>query len=164
MIFADWRRGTTLTDLAAKHGIARQVVGRIVASFHPELEEDVDRALYRGEMWRLYDEMGEVFRNPGWKLTPRGDPAEGPDGEPAIDVNAKIQAGEVRLKVITELRKLDGRDKPQKSHVTVDLAQQQASAFLAEVREKIAADNREREALRRAAVIPGQVERPAIEG
>ena len=112
-IYAMWRRGTSITALAAEHGIARQVAGRIIASYHPELEEDTDRALYRGELWRLYDEIGDVFAAPGWKMAPNGRVAEGPDGEPAVDVNAKIQAGDLRLKVLTELRRLDGRDKQQ---------------------------------------------------
>ena len=66
-------------------------------------------------------------------------------------------------------RKLDARDRPQQSHVTHEMAQQQAYSYLAEVRAKIDADRRELDAARQAAaaggtVIPGQVERPAIEG
>ena len=77
IIFAEWRRGASLTGLAARHGISRQVVGRVIASFHPELEEDTDRALYRGCLWRLYDEMGEVLQDPGYKLSPSGGPRNG---------------------------------------------------------------------------------------
>jgi len=155
IIFAEWRRGATLTGLAEKHGISRQVVGRIVASFHPELEEDTDRALYRGELWRLYDEVGDVFRNPGWKMAPNGHVAEGPDGEPAFDVNAKIQAGDLRLKVLTELRRLDGRDK----QVVKAMDRPTAEAAMWEA---IHAERRRLEDLAKAAagaskVVPGEV-------
>ena len=166
MIYAKWRRGTSITALAAEHGIARQVAGRIIASYHPELEEDTDRALYRGELWRLYDEIGDVFAAPGWKMAPNGRVAEGPDGEPAIDVNAKIQAGDLRLKVLTELRRLDGRDKQQQKQWNKPDAEESMWAFLAAEKAKIeagrmdAAERRELEDLRRrAAAIPGEVVR-----
>lgn len=157
VIFAEWRRGATLTGLAEKHGISRQVVGRVIASFHPELEEDTDRALYRGEMWRLYDEMGEVFASPGWKMSPTGHVAEGPDGEPAVDVDAKIKAGDLRLKVLTELRKLDGRDK--QAAKAMDRPTAEAAMW-----EAIHAERRRLEDLVKAAagdprVVPGEIVR-----
>jgi Mor family transcriptional regulator len=158
-IFAQWQRGKTLTALGEQYGISRQVVGRIVAERHPEEDEDLDRSVYRGYLWRLFDEVKDLFDAPGYKMSPTGRPAEDPNGDPAEDTNVKLQAAELELKVLESLRKLDARDRPQKSHVTVDVAQQQANVFLAEVREKIAADQREKEALRRAAVIPGEVVR-----
>ena len=159
-IYAQWVRGASLTSLAAEYGISRQVVGRLVAERHPEEDEDLERATYRGYLWRLFDEVKELFDAPGFKMSPTGRPAEDPNGDPAEDTNVKLQAAELELKVLESLRKLDARDRPQRTHVTHDVAQQQASAFLAEVREKIAADNQEKEALRRrAAVVPGEVVR-----
>ena len=162
VIFAEWRRGATLTGLAEKHGISRQVVGRIVASFHPELEEDTDRALYRGELWRLYDEVGEVFQNPGHKMSPTGHFAEGPDGEPAVDVDAKIKAGDLRLKVLTELRKLDGRDKQVQKQMDTPAAEAAMWVALAAEREKREAQERRmaeyaRQVTAAGHVIPGEV-------
>jgi hypothetical protein len=162
-IFAQWQRGKTLTALGEQYGISRQVVGRIVAERHPEEDEDLDRSVYRGYLWRLFDEVKDLFDSPGFKMSPTGRPAEDPNGDPAEDTNVKLQAAELELKVLESLRKLDARDRPVKSHVTHEMAQQQASSYLAEVRAKIEADNREMEALRRGAVVPGQVERPAIE-
>lgn len=157
-IFAQWQRGKTLTALGEQYGISRQVVGRIVAERHPEEDEDLDRSVYRGYLWRLFDEVKELFDAPGYKMSPTGKPAEDPFGDPAEDTNVKLQAAELELKVLESLRKLDARDRPQKTHVTHEVAQQQATAFLAEVRAKIAADNREKERLRRqAAAVPGEV-------
>ena len=156
-IYALWLRGATLTALGEEYGISRQVIARLVAERHPEEDEDLDRSVYRGYLWRLFDEVKDLYDSPGFKMSPTGKPAEDPNGDPAEDTNVKLQAAELELKVLESLRKLDARDRPQKSHVTVDVAQQQANVFLAEVREKIAADEREKEALRRAAVIPGQV-------
>ena len=157
-IYAMFKRGASLADLAAEFKITPPRVGQVVAAFHPEGQEDDDRALFRGCLWRLYDEVEGMIAEPGYKLSPQGGPARGPDGEPALDMNTRIQAGELQLKVITELRKLDSRDRPQKSHVTHELAQQQASEALAAVAAQRDAERREMEALRRnAGVVPGEV-------
>ena len=153
-----------MTALGEKYGISRQVVGRLVAARHPEGDEDLDRSIYRGYLWRLFDEVKDLYDNPGYKMSPTGRPAEDPNGDPAEDTNVKLQAAELELKVLESLRKLDARDRPQRSVVTVEAAQQQASTFLAEMAAKRQAELREMEQLRKGGVIPGQVERPAIEG
>ena len=160
-IYGRWLRGATLTSLAAEYGISRQVVGRLVAERHPEEDEDLERATYRGYLWRLFDEVKDLYDAPGFKMSPTGKPAEDPNGDPAEDTNVKLQAAELELKVLESLRKLDARDRPQKTHLTVDVARQQADTALAEVAAKIAENNREMERLRRqaAAAIPGQVVR-----
>ena len=94
MMYADWLRGQSITAVAAANGIARQVAARIIASYHPEEDEDTDRSVYRGELWRLHDEVAEIFHSPGFKMAPAGGPAHGPDGEPALDTNVQVQAGE----------------------------------------------------------------------
>jgi hypothetical protein len=166
VIFAEWRRGAPLTALAVKYSISRQVVGRIVASYHPELEEDTDRSLYRGYMWRLFDEVQEIGEHPGWKMSPNGSAAYGADGEPALDTNIQIQAKDLQLRIIRELRLLDGRDKQQQRQTPYDIARQQADAAIAAIREVREAERRELEELRRQAgqpVVQGEVVRE-IEG
>ena len=148
----------SLTDLGAKHHLARQVVGRIVAAFHPEEAEDDDRALFRGYMWRLYDEVQQIAERPGWKMQPNGRPAEGFDGEPAVDTAVQVQAKELQLKIIRELRLLDARDKaqPKQLQVVHEIANSQAMADIATKRREL------EELARRAgqpAVVPGEVVR-----
>ena len=75
--------GSPLRALGAQYGISRQVVGRIVAERHPEEDEDLDRSLFRGYLWRLFDEVKDLYVSPGFKMSPNGSPAKGPDGEPA---------------------------------------------------------------------------------
>jgi hypothetical protein len=154
-IYAKWRRGQSLTALGAEHGISRQVIARIVASFHPELEEGEDRALYRGEMWRLYDEVEAIAREPGWKMSPNGAPVRNPDGEPAVDTGAALQARDLQLKIVTEMRKMDGRDRPSQRqvHVEFSVAEQQMMADIQQ-REK---------AMRQGPVIRGELEPPQAE-
>ena len=164
-IYARWLRGATLTSLAGEYGITRQVIGRLVAERHPEEDEDLDRSVYRGYLWRLFDEVKDLYDAPGWKMSPNGGAAYGPDGEPAEDTNVKLQAAELELKVLESLRKLDARDRPQAKHlqITHELADQQKNAALAEAKARMeltAADRRELEILRRnAAVVQGEVVR-----
>jgi hypothetical protein len=156
-IYAEWRSGWSLAKLAEKYQRTPQAIGRIVASRHPDLEDDTDRALHRGRLETLYEEVQAVVRSPGVKLAPNGRPAEGADGKPLEDTGAKIEALKLKLLVLESARKLDARDKPQRSHVTHEVAQQQANSYLAEVRTKIEADRRELDALRQATVVPGEV-------
>ena len=141
-IFAQWQRGASLTSLAAQYGISRQVVGRIVASYHPEGDEDEDRAVYRGFMWRLFDEVQLLGDSPGWKMRPDGRVAEGPDGEPALDVNVAVQAKELQLKILRELRLLDARDRVQPKQLNVEftVAQQQMMHDIEQRRKTIPAE------------------------
>ena len=166
IMYAEWRRGASITSIAAANGLARQVVARIIAALHPEEEEDTDRAVFRGELWRLYDEVGELYQNPGYKMAPTGGAAHGPDGEPAADTNVQVQAGELRLKVLRELRILDARDRPAQqnikhSHEFYTQAKDESLAALAA--KKAADDARIRELEARVAlqgpVIPGEVVR-----
>ena len=164
VMYAEWRRGASITSIAAKNGLARQVVARIIAALHPEEEEDTDRGVFRGELWRLYDEVGELYQNPGYKLSPQGGPARGPDGEPALDTNVMVMAGELRLKTLRELRLLDARDRPAQqnikhSHEFYVQAKDESLAALAA--KKAADDARIRELEARVAlqppVVPGEV-------
>jgi hypothetical protein len=166
-IYAQWQRGASLTALGADYGISRQVVGRIVASYHPEEDEDDDRSLYRGYMWRLYDEVQDIAEHPGFKMAPNGRQAEGFDGVPAVDTNVQVQAKELQLKIIRELRLLDARDKPAQQNIrhTHEVAVSQMQARLAEERaaaDRARLDQAERQELemlrRRASVIPGTAE------
>lgn len=157
VIYLDWLKGASLTSLGERYSLSRQVVGRIVATQHPEGPEDEDRALFRGYMWRLYDEVQDIGENPGYKLTPRGQPAEDLDGRPALDAQVQVQAKELQLKILRELRLLDARDKPQQRQlqITHELATTQAAA-------DIARRKAEMEALARRAgqpVVPGEVVR-----
>ncbi len=165
-IYSLWRDGASLVAIAKEVGVTPQRCGQVVASFHPESDdEDGDRSLFRGYLWRLFDEVKVLYAAPGYKMSPNGGTAKGPDGEPAEDTNVKLQAAELELKILESLRKLDARDRPQRSHVTHELAQQQATEALAAVAAQRDAERREMEALRRnAGIVPGEILRPEIEG
>jgi hypothetical protein len=156
-IYAEWLRGASLTLLGERYSLSRQVVGRIVAAQHPEGPEDEDRALYRGYMWRLYDEVQVIGDNPGYKMQPNGKTATDLDGEPALDAGVQVQAKELQLKILRELRLLDARDKPQQRQLTIahEIATSQAAA-------DIAVKRAEMEAWARRGgqpVVPGEVVR-----
>jgi hypothetical protein len=161
-IYSLWQRGTPLQLLAEQFNISPRRVGQIVAARHPEEGEDDDRSLYRGYLWRLFEEVRDLYREPGFKMSPTGRPAEDLDGNPAEDTGIKLQAAELELKVLESLRKLDARDKPQQQNlkVTHEVAEQQARASMEEITaKKLADDERHRQELDAArwAVVQGEV-------
>ena len=88
-IYAAWRGGTSLTWLADLYDLTLEDIGRIVAAFHPDQEDETDRALHRGRLEILYEEVQAVVEAPGWKVTAVGHVAEDPDGNPLEDIGAR---------------------------------------------------------------------------
>lgn len=159
-VYAAWRTGKyTLADLAEAYGLTLEDVSRILVARHPEQEDEkTGRAVMRSRLELLTIAVQEIVESPGWKLAPNGRLAEDQDGNPLVDVTARIEALKLQLNVYKNLAVLNGDEKPQRSVVRHDVAQQEADAHLAAIRAKIEADNREMEALRRrAAVVPGEV-------
>ena len=97
------------------------------------MEESEDRSLYRGELWRLFDEVEALAREPGYKLSPNGAAVKLPDGSMAVDVGVALQARDLQVKIVSEMRKMDGRDRPSQKNVTVsfELADQQRAEDIA---------------------------------
>lgn len=140
-IYALWRGGKSLAWLAEKYERTPQQIGRVIASFHPDIEDDDDRALHRGRLETLYEEVQSVVNAPGFKLAPNGRVAEGPDDEPLEDTGAKIEALKVKLQVLESMRRLDARDRPQQKQlqITHELATTQAAADIARKRAEMEA-------------------------
>ncbi len=160
-VYAAWRTGKyTLADLAGAYGLTSEDVTRIVVERHPEQEDEkTGRAVMRSRLELLSLAVQQVIENPGWKVTAVGHVAEDPDGNPLVDVSAKIEALKVQLNVFKNLAVLNGDEKPQRAHYTHEVAQQQADTWLADMRVKREAELRELETLRRQAghVISGEV-------
>jgi len=160
-VYAAWRTGKhTLADLAEAYGLTSEDVTRIVIDRHPEQEDEkTGRAVMRSRLELMTIALQEVIENPGWKITAVGHVAEDPDGNPLVDVSAKIEALKVQLNVYKNLAVLNGDEKPQRAHYTHEVAQQQADTWLADMRVKREAELRELEAYRRQSghVISGEV-------
>ena len=140
-VYALWRSGWSLARLAEKYDRTPQQMGKVIASFHPDLSDDDDRGLHRGRLETLYEEIQSVVNAPGYKLAPNGRVAEGPDEEPLEDTGAKIEALKVKLQVLESMRRLDARDKPQAKtlQITHELATTQAAADIARKRAEMEA-------------------------
>ena len=160
-VYSAWRTAKyTLADLAEIYGLSSEDVTRIVMAKHPEQQDEIaGRAVMRSRVELLTLAIQEVIENPGYKVTAVGHVAEDPDGNPLVDTSAKIEAIKVQLNAFKQLAILNGDEKPQRSHITHDIAQQQADTWLADMRAKRETELRELEAYRRQGVIPGQVVR-----
>ena len=159
-IYGRWKSGRyTLADLAEQYGLTPDDISKILAAKHPEQEDEkVGRAVMRSRLELLTIAIQEVIENPGWKLAPNGRLACDDDGNPVVDITAKIEAIKVQLAAYKNLEVLNGDARPQRSHVTHEMAQQQADTALAAVAAQRDAERREMETLRRnAGAIPGEV-------
>ena len=159
-VYAAWRTGKyTLADLAEAYGLTSEDVTRIVVDRHPEQEDEkTGRAVMRSRLELLSLAVQEVIERPGFKVTAVGHVAEDGDGNPLVDVSAKIEALKLQLATFKQLAVLNGDEKPQRTHYTHEVAQQQADTWLADLRVKREEELRELEAARRQlAAIPGEV-------
>ena len=164
-IYALWIQTQNPAPVAEKFGISPRRVLQIVAARNPEIEEDIDRAVHRGRLEVLYEQVQDIITSPGFKLAPNGRFAQDEDGNAVLDVGAKIEAAKVQLSVLESMRRLNATDKPQRSTVTHEVADQQRVAAMAAVTAKRQAELREQEEQRReietlrrqAGVIPGEI-------
>ena len=159
-VYAAWRTGRyTLADLADLYDLTSEDAIRIVTERHPApKDEETGRAVMRSRIEVLTVAIQQVIENPGYKITAVGRVAEDPDGNPLVDVSAKIEAMKVQLNAFKQLAVLNGDEKPQRTNVTHEVAEQQKNTALALIAARIAERDRELEALRRqVAVVPGEV-------
>ena len=159
-VYATWRTGRhTLADLADLFDLTPEDVTRIITERHPApKDEETGRAVMRSRVEVLSIAIQEVIENPGWKVTAVGRVAEDPDGNPLADVSAKIEAMKLQAVVYKQLAVLNGDEKPQRTNVTHEIAEQQKNTALALIAARIAERDRELEALRRrVSVVPGEV-------
>lgn len=167
-IYAMFLQKETPPKIAQHFGISTRRVLQILAAFHPEAEEDTDRAVHRARLELLYEEVQSMLVAPGYKMAPNGRLAEDGEGNLIADIGTKAEVAKVQLQVLESMRRLDARDKPQQQNVrhTHEVAQQESAAAIA--REKAEAeqarlDRAEREELlalrRRVSVVPGEVVR-----
>lgn len=165
-VYTAWRSGRhTLADIADIYELTAEDVTRIVTVRHPaQKDEETGRAVLRSRIELLTLAIQEVIENPGYKLAPNGRLAEDEDGNPIPDTMVRIEAIKVQLNAFKNLAVLNGDEKPHRSTVTVDLAEQQKNSALAAIAARREAELRELAELRRqASAIPGQVVRE-IEG
>ncbi len=158
-IYALWIQSQDPASVAEKFAISARRVLQIVAARNPEIEEDIDRAVHRGRLEILYEQVQDIILSPGFKLAPNGRYATDGDGEPVLDTGAKIEAAKVQLAVLESMRRLNATDKPAIRKVQFERSEAEQKMWA-----EIEAERRKMAQAGQAPVIPGQVERPAIEG
>lgn len=163
-VYAAWKSGRyTFADLADLYDLSPEDVTRIVTERHPEQKDEaISRAVLRSRIELLTIAIQEVIENPGFKLAPNGRLATDDDGNPVVDVTARIEAIKVQLNAYKNLAVLNGDEKPQRSLVSHEIADRQRSEAWAAVVAQREAELREMEELRRGnrpPVVPGEVVR-----
>lgn len=165
-IYTLWRTGKyTLADLAERYELTPEDISGIVAKKHPEQQDEgAGRAVLRSRIELLMVANQEVIENPGYKLAPNGRLAEDEDGNPLIDIGARIEAMKLQLAIYERAAKLEGADKQQLRKMDTPTANEAMWAALASVKAQkdiSDAERRELEELRQRVgnVLPGEVVR-----
>ena len=157
-IYARWKTGRyTLADLGEMYGRSPQRIGQILATRHPEHEDETSRSLHRGRLEVLITEIQQVIEEPGYKMAPNGRMAEDDEGNPLVDISARTEAFKVLLVALDSARKLDGLDKPIRKIFTVAHSAAEAqmlAAIEARRREMLELAEKARHA---PAAVPGEV-------
>jgi Mor family transcriptional regulator len=158
-IYRLWRTGKfTLADLAERYELTPEDISGIVARKHPEQQDEgVGRAVLRSRIELLMIAIQEVIENPGYKLAPNGRLAEDEDGNPLVDIGARIEAMKLQLNAYERAARLEGADK----QVAKAMDRPTAEAAMWEA---IHAERRRLEDLVKAAagdprVVPGEIVR-----
>jgi hypothetical protein len=168
-VYAKWRTGRyTLADVAEEYDLSMEQVGEILTKRHPAFaDEEMGRSVLRSRIELLMVAIQQVIENPGWKMSPNGGPAYGPDGEPAVDTNAKIEAMRLQLAAYERAAKLDGGDRPSKRQVTWEMGEA-ARAAAEDLEQRRAARDREiaedQKRKRELEVLARQAGQPVVQG
>ena|GEM_PF-3052492 len=167
------RNGYTLTEIATLEGISRPRVSQIIAAAHAELPEEETRAEIASLLEFAERKAVEVVNDPGYICGPTGRVVEGPDGEPLQNKGIVVDALKTVILVAEKRARLYAADKPQKSIVRHDVADQQRAEAMAAIAAARQAELQQREAIQReleayrrqaGRTIAGEILPPAIEG
>ena len=161
LVYKAWKTGKfTLADIAEEYDLTPEQVAEIVTAKHPApVSEEAARSLLRARLERFMVAVEQIVENPGFKLAPNGKLACDDNGDPLPDVGAKIEAMKLQLAGMERAARLEGGDKPQRTHVSHEVADRERSEAWAAIVAKREEELREMEALRRGqpSVVTGEV-------
>ena len=158
------RNGYTYGEIAEMEQISRPRVAQIYAEHNAELGEDDGRAEIAGILEFVESKAVGLVNDPGWKMRPDGRPAEGADGEPALDNGIVVEALKILILVGEKKGRLYGWEKQQKRMPEVEAMAAYRASIEALAAHKAAVDEqhrRELEEARRTArqAVPGEIVR-----
>jgi hypothetical protein len=162
------RNGLSYSEIADMEGISRVRVGQIVAATSPDIPEEEARAEIATLLEFAENRCVHLITNPGFKMSPNGQPARGPDGEPAPDTTVIDSAIRTLVAIADRKARLLGADKPpKKPQMSPEEALAAYQADIAQRTAKLAEEDRQRavqiahlEQLQRGHVIRGEIEPP----
>jgi hypothetical protein len=147
--------GKPMQVIADQFGISRQAVSRIIARYVNDVavSDDESRALHRAQLEGMmteslamfyappppaFDVKGAMLRDecddpecPGWVFGRDGAKFRCKHGEPVRDLEGKIHAGTLALKINDAIRRMDAIDKPRRKQLSESVAMEQLKEYLA---------------------------------
>jgi len=126
--------GKTMQTIADTFGISRQRAAQIIARYARDgaVTDDDSRALHRAQLEGMMAESLALFYAPSPPAyNVKGQMLVDENGEPVRDLEGKIHAGTLALKISSEIRRMDAIDKPRRKQLPESEAMKQMEEWLA---------------------------------
>lgn len=126
--------GKSMQTIADTFGITRQRAAQIIAreARTGVASDDESRALHRAQLEGMMGEALALFYEPAPPaFTVTGGLMTDENGNPVRNIDGKIHAGTLALKISSEIRRMDAIDKPRRKQLPENEAMAQMKEWLA---------------------------------
>lgn len=128
--------GKSMQTIADTFGITRQRAAQIIARYAADgvANDDESRALHRAQLEGMMTESLAMFYEPAPPAySATGALVRDENGEPVRDIQGKIHAGTLALKISGEIRRMDAIDKPRRKQLPENEAMAQMKEWLSKL-------------------------------
>ena len=129
-----YANGKSMQTIADTFGVSRQRAAQIIARYARDglTSDDESRALHRAQLEGMMTEsLGMFYAPPPPAFDVKGNMLVDENGEPVRDLEGKIHAGTLALKISADIRRMDAIDKPRRKQLPEQEALKQMEEFLA---------------------------------
>ena len=155
VMYQMYSSGKSIQHIANQFGVSRQRAAQIIARYAQDglANDDESRALHRAQLEGMMTETLAMFYAPpppafdvkgamlrdecmdpectGWVIAENGGRYRCNHGEPVRDLEPKIHAGTLALKISDAIRRMDAIDKPRRKQLPENEAMAQMKEWLA---------------------------------
>jgi hypothetical protein len=129
-----YANGKSMQTIADTFAITRQRAAQIIAKYERDavVTDDESRALHRTQLDGMMAESLGLFYAPAPPAYDvKGNMLVDENGEPVRNLDGKIHAGTLALKISSEIRHMDAIDKPRRKQIPETEAMKQLEEYLA---------------------------------
>lgn len=134
VMYQMYAKGQSMQTIADHFGITRQRAAQIIAKYASEatVTDDASRNLHRAQLEGMMTEsLAMFYAPPPPSFDVKGVMLTDQYGDPVPDLEGKIHAGTLALKISDAIRRMDAIDKPRRKQLPENEAMAQMKEWLA---------------------------------